>query len=60
MLRYASRFNGKNRQKILPKKMFKKKFNFFFKKSTKKLCLNSYAFNRGSASENFGGLGPLV
>jgi hypothetical protein len=38
-----------------PKKIQKK-----IQKILKLLCLNSYTCNRGSACENFGGLGPLV
>jgi hypothetical protein len=69
MLRYAPRFHGKNRKKNYQNKIqnkvlknFKKKFQkkMLKKNSKKKLCLNSYACNRGSASENFWGLGPLV
>jgi hypothetical protein len=76
MLRYAPRFHGKNPKKfpknvlniifkkkpnkISKKKIPKKKFQFFFPKIQKLLCLNSYACNRGSACENLGGVGPLV
>jgi hypothetical protein len=52
-------FIKKNPKKISQKifqKNFSKKIPIFFSK----LCLNSYACNRGSACEILGGLGPLV
>jgi hypothetical protein len=64
LLRYAPRFHGKKSLKNSPKKFQKKIPNIFFQKKNPKLqkllCLNSYAYNGGSACEKLGGLGTLV
>jgi hypothetical protein len=46
--------------KKISKKNFQKKFPKYFPKIKKKIWLNSYACNRGSACEKLGGLGLLV
>jgi hypothetical protein len=55
LLSYAPRFHGKKFPKKSQQKFFSNFFFYFFFKIKKKLCLTSYACNRGSARQNLGG-----
>jgi hypothetical protein len=58
--KFQTKIPKKNSQKKFPKNKIPKRIPQKFPEFKKKICLNSYACNSGSACEKFGGLGLLV